>query len=69
MADGLNQDLRNHGHSFHSQEHNYSVMAEDVQEFMQQQKLEKCVLIGHSMYAFPYPDYLRGTVRLDCFPC
>lgn len=28
-------------------------MAEDVQEFLQQQKLSKCVLIGHSMYAHP----------------
>lgn len=25
-------------------------MAEDVEEFIQQQKLDKCVLIGHSMY-------------------
>lgn len=43
------QDLRNHGQSFHASEHNYTAMAEDVQEFMQQQKLDKCVLIGHSM--------------------
>lgn len=44
------QDLRNHGHSFHAPEHNYGAMAEDVQEFIKQQKLDKCVLIGHSMY-------------------
>ncbi|KAJ5946942.1 Alpha/beta hydrolase fold-1 [Penicillium verhagenii] len=44
-------DLRNHGDSFHAPEHNYSVMAEDVQEFIHQQKLNKCVLIGHSMGA------------------
>jgi pimeloyl-ACP methyl ester carboxylesterase len=25
-------------------------MAKDIQEFIQQQKLDKCVLIGHSMY-------------------
>lgn len=46
----LDQDLRNHGQSFHAPEHNYSVMAEDIQEFIDQQKLDKCVLIGHSMY-------------------
>lgn len=46
----VNQDLRNHGQSFHAPEHNYSVMAEDVQQFIDQQKLDKCVLIGHSMY-------------------
>jgi pimeloyl-ACP methyl ester carboxylesterase len=44
------QDLRNHGHSFHHKEHNYSVMAEDVEKFIHQHDLAKCVLIGHSMY-------------------
>ena len=29
-------------------------MAEDVEEFIQQQKLDKCILIGHSMYVRPY---------------
>ncbi|GFF34685.1 LOW QUALITY PROTEIN: abhydrolase domain-containing protein C22H12.03 [Aspergillus udagawae] len=45
------QDLRNHGHSFHHNEHNYSVMAEDVEKFIHQHDLAKCVLIGHSMGA------------------
>lgn len=49
------QDLRNHGHSFHAPEHNYGAMAEDVQEFIKQQKLDKCVLIGHSMYVIKFP--------------
>ncbi|GIJ84716.1 hypothetical protein Asppvi_003567 [Aspergillus pseudoviridinutans] len=44
-------DLRNHGHSFHHKEHNYSVMAEDVEKFIHQHDLAKCVLIGHSMGA------------------
>ena len=52
-TDALNlmdsQDLRNHGQSFHAPDHTYSAMAEDVEEFMQQQKLDKSVLIGHSM--------------------
>lgn len=48
------QDLRNHGQSFHAQEHNYSVMAEDVIKFLQQLKLDKAVLIGHSMYVISY---------------
>ncbi|KAF7586567.1 hypothetical protein BBP40_008666 [Aspergillus hancockii] len=43
-------DLRNHGHSFHSEDHTYSAMAEDVINFIHQQKLNKCVMIGHSMY-------------------
>lgn len=53
FIDALNlmdsQDLRNHGQSFHAPDHTYSAMAEDVEEFMQQQKLDKSVLIGHSM--------------------
>ncbi|KAJ8151756.1 hypothetical protein LV165_004964 [Aspergillus fumigatus] len=44
-------DLRNHGHSFHHHEHNYSVMAKDVEKFIHQHDLAKCVLIGHSMGA------------------
>ncbi|KAF7172753.1 hypothetical protein CNMCM5623_004909 [Aspergillus felis] len=44
-------DLRNHGHSFHHNEHSYSVMAEDVEKFIHQHDLAKCVLIGHSMGA------------------
>ncbi|RHZ72334.1 hypothetical protein CDV55_102550 [Aspergillus turcosus] len=44
-------DLRNHGHSFHHEAHNYSIMAEDVEKFIHQHDLAKCVLIGHSMGA------------------
>ncbi|KAJ5179008.1 Alpha/beta hydrolase fold-1 [Penicillium capsulatum] len=44
-------DLRNHGNSFHAPEHTYSAMADDVREFLQQQKIGKSVLIGHSMGA------------------
>ncbi|GIK02124.1 hypothetical protein Aspvir_006167 [Aspergillus viridinutans] len=44
-------DLRNHGHSFHHKEHNYSIMAEDLRKFIHQHDLAKCVLIGHSMGA------------------
>jgi hypothetical protein len=55
MLSKSEQDLRNHGQSFHAPEHNYGAMAEDVQEFIQQQKLDKCVLIGHSMYVIIFP--------------
>jgi pimeloyl-ACP methyl ester carboxylesterase len=38
-------------------------MAEDVQEFIQQQKLDKCVLIGHSMYVIlMHPSVRVGTI-------
>ncbi|CAG8483200.1 5283_t:CDS:2 [Paraglomus brasilianum] len=42
-------DLRNHGESPHSSVHTYESMASDVAEFIVQQKLDRSVLIGHSM--------------------
>ncbi|MFT4522607.1 MAG: esterase [Bacteroidia bacterium] len=42
-------DLRNHGNSPHDEEMNYSVMADDLANFMLTHHLEKAHLIGHSM--------------------
>lgn len=42
-------DLRNHGHSPHSDEMNYDVMAEDVYELIRKENLQNCILMGHSM--------------------
>lgn len=42
-------DLRNHGASPHSADMNYTVMAQDVLEFMDDHGLERCHLLGHSM--------------------
>ncbi|QQK44532.1 Alpha/beta hydrolase, putative [Penicillium digitatum] len=68
-------DLRNHGHSFHASEHNYGAMAEDVQEFIKQQKLDKCVLIGHSMgakaamaVALSAPERVSALIPVDNAP-
>lgn len=44
------QDLRNHGHSPHVRECSYEDLAADVKSFIQhEQKLEDCVVVGHSM--------------------
>ena len=45
----ISLDLRNHGLSFHADEHNYQVMAMDVLHLMQHLKLQDIILIGHSM--------------------
>ncbi|MCG9684323.1 alpha/beta fold hydrolase [Vibrio sp. Isolate23] len=42
-------DLRNHGLSFQSPQHNYELMAEDVLNTLQHLELERYILIGHSM--------------------
>jgi len=45
----LRVDLRNHGHSFHSEKMNYQLMAEDVIAVIRHLNLSKVILIGHSM--------------------
>ncbi len=42
-------DLRNHGRSPHDAVFNYEVMAEDLSELIEEQRLEKVSVIGHSM--------------------
>ena len=42
-------DQRNHGLSPHSDEFSYSVMADDIKEFIEEHKLENVILLGHSM--------------------
>ncbi|KJY85365.1 histidine kinase [Vibrio galatheae] len=45
----LSIDLRNHGLSLHSDEHNYRLMAQDVFALLQHLQLNNYTLIGHSM--------------------
>ncbi|USE35116.1 alpha/beta fold hydrolase [Endozoicomonas sp. SCSIO W0465] len=42
-------DLRNHGRSSHDEAMNYTAMADDVLEYMDDNQLEKVHLVGHSM--------------------
>jgi pimeloyl-ACP methyl ester carboxylesterase len=42
-------DMRNHGRSFHDDTFNYQVMTQDVKNYLNEQKIENCILIGHSM--------------------
>src|ERR1700740_435831 len=42
-------DQRNHGLSPHSTEWNYTVMANDILEFIETHKLQNPILLGHSM--------------------
>jgi pimeloyl-ACP methyl ester carboxylesterase len=65
-------DLRNHGRSFHDSEMNYSVMADDVLEYIDQQGMAHVSLIGHSMggkvvleIARKYPYIIEKMVVAD----
>jgi esterase len=68
-------DLRNHGSSFHDQEMNYAVMAEDLYQLLQQLDIQSCRIIGHSMggkvamlAALKYPDLFTKLVVADIAP-
>lgn len=43
-------DLRNHGSSPHAVPMTYEAMAADVHKFIQDKKLTRVALLGHSMY-------------------
>lgn len=68
-------DLRNHGSSPHDSEMSYSVMADDLAEFFDGQKLDRANLIGHSMggkaamqFALNYPERVEKLVVVDISP-
>ncbi|KAJ4424621.1 hypothetical protein N0V82_000753 [Gnomoniopsis sp. IMI 355080] len=68
-------DLRNHGDSPHDARHDYTAMAEDVSAFIQEHKLDKPTLIGHSMgaktamvLALKSPSTIKDIVSVDNAP-
>jgi pimeloyl-ACP methyl ester carboxylesterase len=71
----LTVDLRNHGSSPWDDEMTYPAMAEDVLELIATERLEKPVLLGHSMggkvamtTALSQPDVLAGLILADIAP-
>jgi len=68
-------DQRNHGLSPHADEFSYSILSQDLEEFLQQHKLDTIRLIGHSMggkaamcFALKYPERLEKLVIVDIAP-
>lgn len=68
-------DQRNHGRSFHSSEFSYKLMAQDVAKYCDYHRLERCVLLGHSMggktamnFAGLYPERLHKLLIVDIAP-
>jgi esterase len=65
-------DLRNHGTSPHSDDHNYDLLTDDLEEFFVDQQITNACLIGHSMggktalnFAFKNPDKVAKLVVVD----
>lgn len=68
-------DQRNHGRSFHANEFNYELLAEDLYNYIQYHQLEKIYLIGHSMggktamlFAVTFPDLIDKLIIVDISP-
>ena len=69
-------DLRNHGRSFHSPEHSYALMAQDVLDLFDHLQLgPDTTLLGHSMggkvamrLALDHPERLARLIVVDIAP-
>jgi pimeloyl-ACP methyl ester carboxylesterase len=68
-------DLRNHGRSPHSDNFNYDVMCGDVLEYMEDNNIEKPIILGHSLggkvamkFAFTYPEEIEKLIVADMSP-
>ena len=65
-------DLRNHGHSFWSEEHSYVLMAKDLWDLTEELNLKNIILLGHSMgakvamtFAQQHPTILKKLILVD----
>ena len=68
-------DQRNHGRSFHHAAFNYELLTQDLKAYLDQQGLERIILLGHSMggktaiqFAVDFPDMLDKLVVVDIAP-
>jgi esterase len=68
-------DQRNHGQSPHSDDFNYRLLAEDLEEFLVQHKIESPIVIGHSMggktamnLAIKNPSSIDKLIVVDIMP-
>ncbi len=68
-------DQRNHGQSPHSDDFDYKVLANDLKDFIQEHKLERPIVLGHSMggkaamnFAISNPDMLDRLIVVDIAP-
>ncbi len=68
-------DQRNHGHSPHSNEHDFDCMANDLHEFLTDHNINKAYLLGHSMggktvmrFALDHPEMISKLIVLDIAP-
>lgn len=78
LAEGyrvISPDQRNHGRSFHSDEFNYTLLAEDLRIFLEELEIESAHFIGHSMggkavmeFLRLYPQRVNRSIIVDISP-
>ncbi len=68
-------DARNHGESFHSDEMSYDLMAQDIVTLLDHLKIDRVILIGHSMGGKAVmtvtkliPDRIEKIIVIDVAP-
>ncbi len=68
-------DQRNHGRSFHADDFDYELLAEDLYNYIDHHDLENIILLGHSMggktamlFAVEYPELLDKLLVADISP-
>jgi esterase len=68
-------DQRNHGQSPHSDLHNYDLMSQDLFELLEELKINKIFLAGHSMggkvavnFAIKWPEKVNSLIIIDISP-
>jgi pimeloyl-ACP methyl ester carboxylesterase len=68
-------DQRNHGNSPHSPVHNYNVLSNDINEFMDSQQIPQAFIMGHSMggktaltFGLQHPEKIKKMIVVDISP-
>ncbi len=68
-------DQRNHGRSPHLKGHTYPLMAQDLNQFLEDQWIYEATIIGHSMggktamqFTMDYPDRVKKLIVVDIAP-
>ena len=68
-------DQRNHGRSFHHEDFDYDILAEDLKNYCDYHKLKNIILLGHSMggktamlFAAKHPKIVKKLIIADIAP-
>ena len=68
-------DQRNHGRSFHDNQFDYEVLAEDLKQYCEEYQLTDVILLGHSMggktamlFSTLYPELVSKLLVADISP-